>query len=323
MTDFPRPCVVVSKCLGFAACRYNGQTIPDAFVASLEPYVGFVLVCPEVEIGLGVPRDPVRVVLVDGERRLLQPATGLDVTEQMWAFAQAFLGSLEAVDGFILKGRSPSCGIQEVKVYPPGEKVAAVGKAEGFFGGAVKERFPGWPIEEEGRLRNFRLREHFLTRLFTLARFRQARAAGHMQDLVRFHTEHKFLLMAYHQAQLRQLGRIVANQAGLAVSEAMVQYEGGLRIALANPPRPGAVVNVLLHALGHFRQRLSAHEKAYFLDALAQYRAQRVPMSVPVGILGAWIARWDEPYLASQRFLAPYPPALMTLADSGKGRDLD
>jgi uncharacterized protein YbgA (DUF1722 family)/uncharacterized protein YbbK (DUF523 family) len=322
-TEFPRPRVVVSKCLGFAACRYNGQTIPDEFVASLEPHVDFLPVCPEVEIGLGVPRDPVRVVLLEGEPRLVQPATGRDVTEEMRAFAHAFLSRLDAVDGFLLKGRSPSCGIQEVKIYPPGEKVAPVGKGEGFFGRAVKERFPTWPVEEEGRLKNFRLREHFLIRLFTLARFRQVRTAGKMGDLVRFHTDHKFLLMAYHQARLRALGRIVANLEERPPSEVLAAYEEHLRAALAAPPRQSSAVNVLLHALGYVRKGLSAEEKAYFLDTLAQYRAGRVPLSVPVGILRAWIVRFGEPYLSRQHFFAPYPQDLITITDSGKGRDLD
>lgn len=322
-TEFPRPRVVVSKCLGFAACRYNGQTIPDEFVEGLKPHVDFVQVCPEVELGLGVPREPLRVVLVGGEPRLLQPATGRDVTEEMRAFAHAFLDGLTGVDGFILKGRSPSCGIQDVKVYPPGGKVAPVGKGMGFFGEAVKERFAGWPVEEEGRLKNFRLREHFLTRLFTFARFRQVRAGGRMGDLVQFHADHKFLLMAYNQAQLCLLGRIVANAERRALSEVLAAYEAHLRAALANPPRPSSAMNVLLHALGYFRQGLAPQEKAYFLDALAQYRAGRLPMSVPVGILQAWIVRFGEPYLSRQRFFAPYPKDLVTITDSGKGRDLD
>lgn len=322
MTEFPRPRVVVSRCLGFAPCRYNGQTIPDEFVARLERHVTFVPVCPEVEIGLGVPRDPVRVVLQGGEPRLLQTATGLDLTERMREFARTFLTGVGEVDAFLLKGRSPSCGIQDVKVYPPGEKVAPIGKGVGFFGGAVKERFPGWPIEEEGRLKNFRLREHFLARMFTLARFREAKAKGKMGELVRFHADHKLLLMAYHQERLRLMGRLVANPEGRPPSDVWEAYEVHLRAALANPPRPSSSVNVLLHALGHVRKGLSAQEKAYFLDALAQYREGRVPMSVPVGILGAWIVRFGEPYLARQHFFAPYPADLILITDSGKGRDL-
>jgi len=117
MTQSVTPIVVVSKCLGFARCRYNGQTIPDDFVSALEPFVAYRTVCPEVEIGLGVPRESLRVVAVDGERRLLQPETGRDVTEAMNTFAEDFLASLDDVDGFILKNRSPSCGMNDVRVY--------------------------------------------------------------------------------------------------------------------------------------------------------------------------------------------------------------
>jgi uncharacterized protein YbbK (DUF523 family) len=187
MRTFAHPNIVISKCMGFAACRYNGVTIPDAFVQQLEPFVTYLPVCAEVEIGLGVPRDPVRIVLVNDEPRLLQPATGADMTEKMQTFSAAHLDSLSDIDGFILKGRSPSCGIKDVKLYRGMEKGAAVArKGNGFFAQAVLERYGHLPVEEEGRLTNFTIREHFLTALFALADFRAVKASGAMGDLVRF-----------------------------------------------------------------------------------------------------------------------------------------
>ena len=175
MKAFAKPRVVVSKCLGFAACRYDGAMISDDFVRRLAAHVTFCPVCPEMEIGLGCPRDPIRVVLAGKELRLMQPATGRDVTEAMRQFADSFLGGLGEVDGFLLKSRSPSCGLKDVKVYggPAGNMPQSVGR--GFFGGAVLDRFPGAAAEDEGRLRNFTLREHFLTRLFVPAEFREVR----------------------------------------------------------------------------------------------------------------------------------------------------
>ncbi|HOU15537.1 MAG TPA: DUF523 and DUF1722 domain-containing protein [Anaerolineae bacterium] len=323
MKPFSRPTIVISKCLGFAACRYNSATIPDAFVEQLKPYVTYLPVCAEVEIGLGVPRDPVRIVLVNDEPRLLQPATGADVTEKMQTFAAKHLDALTDIDGFILKGRSPSCGIKDVKVYRGVEKGAAsTNKGRGFFAQAVLERYGHLPVEEEGRLTNFTIREHFLTALFTLADFRAVKAAGAMRELVRFHTDNKLLLLAYSESQYRLMGPIVANHAKKPAAEVIAAYETHLWKALARPARRTAGINVLMHALGYFSESLTSDEKAYFLDALEKYRAEKVPLSVPVSLLGAWIARFKEPYLARQTFFAPYPEELVTISDSGKGRDL-
>ena len=170
MRSFVKPVVVVSKCLGFAHCRFNGLTISSHTVDKLKPHVDFKPVCPEVEIGLGVPRDPIRVVKEAGKLRLLQPATGNDVTGKMTEFAESFLGAVEDADGFILKSRSPSCGIKDVKMYSDMEKRSSGVRGSGFFGGAVIDKFPNLPVEDEGRLTNFRIREHFLTKLFTIAR---------------------------------------------------------------------------------------------------------------------------------------------------------
>jgi uncharacterized protein YbbK (DUF523 family) len=172
LRNFPKPIVVVSRCITFEPVRWDGGIIASEFVEKLKPYVSFAPVCPEVEIGLGVPRDPVRIVLVNGEQRLLQSSTGLDFTEKMKSFAESFLGSLGEVDGFILKSGSPSSGFRNVKIYPTMEKSASVSRGPGFFGGAVLEKVQYIAIEDERRLLNPRIKEHFLTKLFTLASFR-------------------------------------------------------------------------------------------------------------------------------------------------------
>ncbi len=318
-TAFPRPVVVVSKCLGFAPCRYNGAIIADDFVRRLQPHVEFLPICPEVEIGLGVPRNPVRIVQAGGARLLLQPATGADATERMRSWTASYLAALPEVHGFILKGRSPSCGTRDVKIYGRGGNVLERGG--GFFGGAVLERFPLLPVEDEGRLSNLRLREHFLTRLYALARFSAVKARPTMRDLVQFHAANKLLLMAYSQKELRLLGRIVANPERKPLPALLPEYEEHLRRALAQLPRLAANVNVLMHALGYF-QGLSSGEKAHFLDTLQRYRLQKVPLSVPLSLVHSWIIRFGEPYLQQQTFLQPYPEELLALSDSGKGRDV-
>ena len=224
MSVFPKPIIVVSKCLGSDPCRYNGGVVQDKFVTRLGPHVEFVPVCPEVEIGLGTPRAPVRIISSGDGFRLIQPSSGFDVSEKMRGFSRGFLDGLKDVDGFLLKNRSPSCGFTDVKVYSGPEKGPPTGKTAGFFGGAVVEKFGDRAIEDEGRLKNLNIREHFLTSIFAFARFRALQESASMHDLVRFHSVNKLLLMAYSQTKLRQLGRVVANAEGNRIEAVLELY---------------------------------------------------------------------------------------------------
>ena len=322
MQKFPKPTVVLSKCLEFEACRYNAQVIPDSFVKKIEPYVNFKPVCPEVEIGLGVPRDPIRVISHGKETRLVQPATGRNISTKMLGFAGNYLKSLNAVDGFILKSRSPSCGIKDVKLFANPQDGLAIGKTIGFFAGRVLERFPGLAIEDEGRLRNFKLREHFLTKLYLLASFRNVKREKSIKGLISFHSRNKFLMMAYNQKAMRILGRIVANQKNAGYQETIAQYEEHLITAFMSPPRKTSYINVLMHSLGYFSDRLTSKEKAYFLDLLEDFRNAKMPISAILVILKAWIIKYEQKYLEEQTIFEPYPRELIEISDSGKGRDM-
>jgi len=319
MDEPVKPVVVFSKCLGFDRCRYNGETINDSFVQKLAPLVEARTVCPEAEIGLGVPRHPIHVISSGGDLSLVQPETGTDVTRRMLHFCDSFLGSLDDVDGFILKSRSPSCGIRDVERFPPGEKKASLGKGAGFFGGAVLQRFPHLGVETERRLENFKVREHFLTRLYTMARFRQMKEGGSMGDLVAFHTRNKFLLMAYSQKEFREMDGIAANPGKGPAAESISNYGEHLSRALARSPRYTSSINVLMHAMGYFSDKISAKETSCFLDSLDKYRRGRIPLSACVQIIKSWIIRFDEPYLNRQTFFQPYPEELTFIGDSGKG----
>ena len=226
------------------------------------------------------------------------------------------------MDGFLLKSRSPSCGIKDTKIYtdpadPEKGQAMPVEKGSGLFAAAVLERFGDRAIEDEGRLTNFRIRHHFLTKLFTLARLRAVAASGQMKDLVGFHARHKLLLMAYHQTAMRAMGRLVANPDRRPFAEVVADYRDELVRALARPARSTAHVNVLMHAMGYFKTGLSAAEKQHFLDALEEYREGRLPLSAPLTTLQSWIARFGEDYLAQQIYLEPYPRELLELSDSG------
>lgn len=325
-TEFPKPRLVLSKCLELEACRYNGVTIRAPLVTRLERHVELLPVCPEVEIGLGVPRDPVRLVRMGGPEeaphppQMVQPSTGRDLTEAMTSFSDRFLGEVGEVDGFLLKSRSPSCGIKDTKVFTPasGEhKGMPVDKGSGLFARAVLERFGDAAVEDEGRLTNFRIRHHFLIKVFTLARLRAVRDGGRMAELVRFHADHKHLLMAYHQTAMRVMGRIVANPEKRPFQEVFAEYRGQMVRAIARPARYTAHVNVLMHGMGYFKGSLSSAEKEHFLHALEEYRAARLPLSALLLTLQSWIARFGEDYLARQIYFEPYPRELLDLSDSG------
>jgi uncharacterized protein YbgA (DUF1722 family) len=177
-------------------------------------------------------------------------------------------------------------------------------------------------VEDEGRLKNFDIRQHFLTQLFAQTRFRRLQEAPSMRGLVAFHSSHKLLLMAYNQTRLRALGRVVANPEKRPLNAVLAEYADGLRDALGKAPRRTSAINVLMHALGYVSDSLSSAEKAFFLDGLEQYRDGHVPLSVPVSLMRSWIIRFEVAYLADQVYFEPYPQQLVEVLDSGKGRKL-
>jgi len=322
MKTFPRPNVVLSNCLELSACRYNGQLVHDDFVKKLSQHANYIPVCPEVAIGLGVPRFPIRMVSQGKDVRLIQPATKSDLTEKMREFSTNFLSHLNDVDGFILKFRSPTCGLKDVRIYPKAEKSAAVGKAAGFFGGKVLEMFPGVAIEDEGRLRSLKIREHFLSKLFTHARFREVMKSGKIADLTGFHADCKFLLMAYSQKELKTLGNIAANRARQEIKGALTDYETHLHDAMATPSKRSSNINVFTHIFGYFSKQLSSKEKQFFLETVQLYREGRVPFTSALGLLKGWAIRFQDEYLMRQAFFNPFPVDLVEWTDAGRPIEL-
>lgn len=320
LKPFPKPRVVVSRCLGFEACRYDGSVLRERLVELLEPHVQFVDLCPEAQIGLGTPRLPVRLVQSGKELKLLQPGTEKDATAAMRRFIADFLRNAGEVDGFLLKSRSPSCGISDVKLYATTERAAAIGKGAGMFGAAVLDNFSNAAIEDEGRLRNFNLREHFLIKIFTLARYRDSVAKHSASAMTDFHASHKFILMAYHQRAMREMGRILANSDKKSRQEVEAAYREKLHAALVQPARHSSHCNVLEHALGYVSGGLSSNERKHFLATLERYRKGRLPLSSALAIVRSWIARFQQPYLAQQHYFEPFPEDLIELSDSGKPR---
>jgi uncharacterized protein YbgA (DUF1722 family)/uncharacterized protein YbbK (DUF523 family) len=320
MNEFPRPKIVISKCLGFEACRFSGEIIQDTFASRLATYVEFQPVCPEMEIGLGTPRPPIRLVDSTQGMKLLQPSTVADLTESMRRFSAGFLDSLREIDGFILTHKSPSCGIGDAKYYAGIEKGPALGKTAGLFAGAVLSRLPNLAVEDDARLSNLRIREHFLTRIFAYARLRALRRSFSMHGLVQFHAAHKFVLLSCSERKMRELGRIAANAEKRSPQKLLQLYAATFHEALTPLPKPAPHINVLMHAFGYFSNDLSSREKRHFLNALEQFRLGRAPLVSISNVLWSWALRFDRTYLLEQVYFRPFPEDLLAVDDSGKGR---
>lgn len=317
-----RPRLLISRCIEFEHTRYDGQIIRSEIVRALKPHADIIHTCPEAEIGLGIPRRPVRIEEdKDGNRLLIQPAFSKDHTDKMRDFVERFLGGLPVIDGVILKSKSPSCGIGDVKIYPIGKKGPAKGRGNGFFGDEILKRYGDLAVEDEKRLLNEDIREHFLTKLFTTSRFREVMEAGDAKALVDFHSDHKFLLMAYDQSTMRKMGRVVADQRSLGVHEALRSYRELLLKAMGKGPGYKPVINVLQHCLGYFKD-LSAEEKGFFLDMIDTYRDGRVPLSALTSVIRSWSIRFDQDYIKRQKFFDPYPEDLIIDHSQYRGRDL-
>ena len=284
--------------------------VPNNFVQALAPFVRFLPVCPEVEIGLGVPRDPVRIISKEGVRNLVQPSTGRDLTGLMNTFSDKHLGSLGEVDGFILKSRSPSCAIKDTKLYPDAETETSSGKGPGLFAEKVLEKFPGAAVEDEERLRNPVVRNHYLTRIFTLARWREAKRKGSWKALFDFQNDNKLILMSCSQEEMKELGRIAGDKEQRPLEETLGLYDARLRKALSKTPRKSSNINALMHGLGYFSDVLTAKEKRFFLDLVEKYKNENTTLGALRSAMEPWVKKYGKPYLSRQTYFRPYPGEL-------------
>lgn len=301
----------VSLCLLGERVRHDGGHKRDRYVTdTLARFFEWVPVCPEVEVGLGTPREAIHLEDREGELRLVGVRSRTDHTEAMVRYARRRVEALAAEDlsGFILKKDSPSCGLERVRVHHAPGVVSRTGR--GLFAAALAERFPNLPIEEEGRLCDPRLRENWVERVFAYHRL-QALWAGRWRigDLVAFHTAHKLLLLAHSPEHYVRLGRLVAG-ARVPSARLRAEYEGEFMAALARLATPGRHANVLHHILGHFRDRLDGPVRSEILDLVEAYRRGLVPLVVPLTLVAHYVRVLDVDYLAGQVYLEPHPKEL-------------
>ena len=302
--------MVISKCLGFAHCRYDGGIVEDKFIDKLKSLLHLLPVCPEMELGLGVPREPLRVAGDNRKLSLIQPATKIDLTEQMHSFCSSYLASLPEPDGFILKSKSPSCGIRDVKQYAGADSTCFQGRGSGLFAAEVLARFPHLAVEDEARLADVKIRRHFLTKLFTLARYREVKRSGTLEALRAFHSRNELLLSAYHRTLFNRLGRIMDNCEKKPPSELFADYWKMLLRVLARAPRRASFSRTLRYCLSLLSEKLSGKEKALIEGEIGKYDSGLIPLFIPLAILKSFTTRYEEGFLMKQSFFTPYPEEL-------------
>lgn len=306
--------VGVSACLLGQKVRYDGQHKRDAFLVDvLGEFVAWVPVCPELEVGMGVPREPIRLVGAAAAPRLVAERSGADHTAAMRRYAEARVEELSRLDlcGFVTKKDSPSCGLARVRIYP--EKGGPPRRdGVGAFARVLVERLPLLPVEEEGRLNDPALRESFIERIFAYARWKEAVAAGMRRgDLVAFHTAHKLALLAHSPAAYRRLGALVAGMGKGAIAPTLEAYGRGFMEALRVPATRGRHVNVLQHMLGYFRETLPRDDRKELEEVVRDYERGLVPLVVPQTLLRHHVRRQGVEYLAGQTYLDADPKELM------------
>lgn len=301
----------VSSCLLGNKVRYDGGHKHDRYITdTLGNFFTYVPVCPELECGLPIPREPMRLVGDPDNPRLLTIRSGVDHTGRMqdWAGKRVVELEKEGLCGFIFKGKSPSSGMERVKVYDANNVPRNVG--EGIFAKAFRKHFPLLPVEEDGRLHDIVLRENFIESVFVYRRWRDTLAEGTAAGLVRFHTRHKLLLLAHSEKYYRELGKLVADAGNLEEETGFAEYQEKLMKAMKRKTTVKMHVNVLQHMMGYFKKMLSPDEKQELLEIIDSYRNNLVPLIVPVTLLNHYARKYNETYLLSQYYLNPHPTEL-------------
>lgn len=300
----------ISTCLLGQPVRYDGGHKLDHYLRdTLGQFVDFVPVCPEVECGFGVPREAVHLVGDPEQPKLITIRTHLDLTDRMIAWAARRVQELEEAHlcGFIFKSGSPSSGMERVKVY--NEKGIGVKNGVGLFARAVMEHFPNLPVEEEGRLNDPVLRENFIERIFTYARWQDIVREKTLKfnSLIAFHTQNKLLIMAHSTQHYREMGPLVAAGKGMNIRELVSIYERMLMEAMKLKATSRKNANVLMHMMGYFKKKLSSWEKGELQEVIEQYRINLIPLIVPLTLLKHYVHKYDQPYLTEQTYLHPHP----------------
>jgi len=312
MTDVSRIRLGISSCLLGEPVRYDGQHKLDRYLRdTLGSYFEYVPVCPEVECGLSVPRESMRLAGDPLCPRLVTSRSGRDLTERMVSWAESRCRELQSAGlcGFIFKSGSPSSGMSRVRVYDEKGMPRKVGT--GIFARIFMSHFPLLPVEEEGRLHDMVLRENFIERIFAQRRWRDVlRSERRAGSLVGFHSANKLLIMSHSPSLYRELGRLVAGSGRIPLDELFSRYERGFLRALSLRTTRRKHVNVLQHIMGYFKRDLDSDEKAELGGLIESYRLGNSTLVVPLTLLNHYVRKYGTDYLKSQTYLSPHPAEL-------------
>jgi len=303
----------ISACLLGQKVRFDAGHKHDRYITDvLGPFFRFIPVCPELGVGMGVPRESVRLEGTPDHPRMVGNKTGADWTDRVNQYAHKRVreGDLQDISGYILKKDSPSCGIERVRVYKPSGMADRTGR--GLFAGRLMEQFPLVPFEEEGRLNDARIRENFIERVFAYHNLQSLlRERFDRGEVVRFHTVNKYLLLAHSPKHYTLLGALVAAIKKDPPAEFKEKYSALFMEALAVKTTPPKNVNVLHHILGFLKNDLAADDKKYVLDVIDDYGDELVPLIVPLTLVRNYIRKYNVEYIADQTYLNPHPKELM------------
>ena len=307
-----RPLLGISACLLGKKVRFDGGHKNNKYVQTLvTEHVVAVPVCPEAEIGLGVPRPPIQLRKMNGKVRLVVSKTiDLDLTEKMHDYSVRKATDLGGLDGFVFKKDSPSCGVFRVPVVV-GENGARSRDGVGAFAKVFTDRYPLIPVEEEGRLNDPVLRENFLGRVYSYRRWKEMlNHKNTVNGLVQFHSQHKFMLMVRGSSYYSELGRLVANTKTSDLAENQKIYIHRFMQIMSKPTRRGQHVNVMHHAMGYMKKRMEREDKRELLAIIDAYRKETVPLITPLTLLRHHARKHSCGYLISQYYFEPYPASL-------------
>lgn len=303
----------ISSCLLGHMCRYNGGHSKDDYIVNvLQTYFEVVAYCPE-SIIFGTPRDAIRLVINDDSSiQAVVSSTNEDVTAPLVQVSKECAQKIQEDNlcGFILKAKSPTCGLERVKLY---SKQNALGQKTGvgLFAHAIKEQYPHLPLEEEGRLQDPWLRENFLMQIFAYKHlFEFLQSDPEFNDLVEFHTSYKYLIYAKSTQTYKDLGRIVANHEKKSLASVLQEYEAIFLTSIGLKGSIKKTYNVLQHIFGYFKKHINKEEKKEILEAIDEYKAQIIPLIAVIKIINLYAKRFELQYLLNQKFLNPYPKEL-------------
>ena len=290
-------------------CRYDGSRINNNFVRNLKKFVDFVPVCPEESIGLGTPRQPIRLVQINGKKSLYQPSSEKDLTKQMTNFIQKFVTSVDNLDGFIFKRDSPSCGISDVRLYHKLGKDSGYQKTSGIFSEGVSAQFPNLVKEDEKRLDNILIREHFLTRIFVLANLRESLNENSVDKLFEFYSKNMLLFLCHNEKLTAELGLLFRTEDNFDImSKDLVNI---IYQIISSPVKKTPMINTFDYMFKHVKSKLSESEKSHYRSLINDFENDLISHSQISTLLYSWALRYDLKIILEQSIFDPFPKSLL------------